>query len=140
MSGEAFTAEEIRFLKALIVGIKSAIGPSIAPDHDLDGGRGDPEVRLDVRDWKGAPCKGRRMSDCPPEFLEMLADTLDWMADNPREGKEKFTEQTRRDAARARGWAKRGREELAKTQARPAQSKPNGAPPRRLAPGEDPFA
>lgn len=82
---------------------------AVAPDSDLDGERGDPEVRRDPKRWSGAPQAPCRMSECPPDYLDVLADLLDWKADHPREGKEQYVRFDRAAAARARGWAKRKR-------------------------------
>lgn len=94
-----------------------ANGPkAVASDRDLDGAYGNPEIKFNPRDWAGASCKGRRMSECPPEFLALLAQTFDYFADqaevkNERTEKGKpVADYKRADAARARGWAKRMRE------------------------------
>lgn len=85
--------------------------PSIATDQDLDGQYGNPTVRFDPRDWEGDSQKGKHYSDCPPGFLEMLAKTLDYFAGkNEQNGDERKAGFERKDAARARGWAKRIRE------------------------------
>lgn len=94
----------------------SAGGHAIASDRDLDGQYGDPEVRKDPRDWKGVTMKGRRMSECPPDFLDLLAGFFDWAAGQADSKKETTSsgkpvgDFRRADAARARGWAKRIRE------------------------------
>ena len=87
----------------------------IADDRDLDSQWGDEEVRVSPRDWTGEPMKGRRMSECPPAFLDMLADTLDYFARKNEasnalttSGKPKAV-YDRKGAARARGWAARMR-------------------------------
>lgn len=89
----------------------------IASDSDLDGPRGDPEVRFVPRRWTGGDNKGKRYSECEPEFLDMLAEALEWFAQrdddqgavdkngNPR------GRWSRLDASRARGWAQRKRHE-----------------------------
>ena len=103
---EARLMAEIRKLSAVV---PSSNGDAVASDVDLDGTHGDPDVKKDPKRWDGpsqAPC---RMSECPPEYLDVLADFLKWKADHPREGKEKYAEYDRRDAARARGWAARKR-------------------------------
>lgn len=84
-----------------------------ADDRDLDSQYGNPEVKFNPRDWTGLSFKGRRMSECEPTFLLMLADTLDYFADKAEETDERTTSgkpvapYKRKDAARARGWAKR---------------------------------
>lgn len=90
--------------------------PAIATDKDLDGRFGDPEVRMRVRDWSGPDMKGKRMSQCPAAFLDLLAETLEWAAGKADANHEttdsgKPVGQYRRaDAARARGWAQRIRD------------------------------
>ena len=88
--------------------------PEIAPDRDLDGKYGDPIVRAtDPRDWNGPSMKGNHFSQCPPEYLDMLAERFDYFAEKAeRQGITASNGQpaapyNRRDAARARGWAKR---------------------------------
>src|SRR5262245_48384247 len=51
-------------------------GGEIASDADLDSARGDPEVRFIPKRWSGADMKGKRFSECEPEFLDMLADAF----------------------------------------------------------------
>lgn len=87
---------------------------AVAPDRDLDGKYGDPEIKAkDPRDWTGPTMKGRRFSECPPEYLDMVAERLDYFAEQAEaEGKvtssgKPVAPYNRADAARARGWAKR---------------------------------
>ena len=84
-----------------------------APDSDLDGQYGDPEIKKDPPRWQGrryAPC---RMSDTCPEYLDALASFFDWQAGkDDQAGKttgngKPSSSYKRRDAARARGWAQR---------------------------------
>jgi hypothetical protein len=86
-------------------------GPSIASDADLDGQYGDPEVKAkDPRDWTGPTMRGKRFSQCPAEYLDMVADRLDYFCSQNAGGSEdeqKKAKYQRLDAARARGWAKR---------------------------------
>lgn len=98
-------------LKTLIRMQASTTGPSasVASDADLDGQYGNPEVRAkDPRDWTGEPMKGRRFSECPPDYLDMIADRFDYFASKEEDPKK--AGYSRKDAARARGWAKRIRE------------------------------
>lgn len=88
-------------------------GGEVATDSDLDSPRGDPEVRFIPKRWSGADMKGKRFSECEPEFLDMLADAFDWFANRDDEsgavdknGNPK-SRWGRLDAARARGWANR---------------------------------
>jgi hypothetical protein len=90
-------------------------GIEVASDSELDSLRGNPEVRFIPRRWSGADCKGKRYSECEPEFLDMLAEALEWFAQREEESgavdkngnpKSKWT---RLDASRARGWSARRR-------------------------------
>lgn len=91
----------------------TSAGIEVASDAELDSLRGNPEVRFIPRRWSGADCKGKRYSECEPEFLDMLAEALEWFAQREEESgavdkngnpKSKWT---RLDASRARGWAAR---------------------------------
>lgn len=88
----------------------------VAPDADLDGPYGDPELRFTPRDWTGEPHKGRRFSECPPDLLDLVASSLDYFAAKAeKEGKttasgKPVADFNRKDAARARGWAARLRQ------------------------------
>lgn len=111
-----------RNVKALLArgassgGSSRSAAPPVADDRDLDGKYGDEEVKFSPRDWAGPSMRGRRMSQCPPEFLDALASAFDYFAKkNDANGEEtdKGTPKSvfdRRAAARARGWAKRLRE------------------------------
>ena len=105
-------------LKALVAAANrraAANGPAVADDRDLDSQYGDEELRFTPRDWTGEPCKGRRMSDCPAELLEIMAASFDFFAKKNNEkglkddkGRPKSF-YDKRSAARARGWAARKR-------------------------------
>lgn len=98
-------------LKALLrsQGSQSAIPANVASDADLDGQYGNPEVRAkDPRDWTGEPMKGRRFSECPPDYLDMIAKRFDYFASKEEDPKK--AGYSRKDAARARGWARRIRD------------------------------
>jgi hypothetical protein len=88
-------------------------GHEVATDADLDSPRGNPEVRFVPRRWSGAEHKGKRFSECEPEFLDMLAEAYEWFAQRDDEsnavdknGNPK-SRWSRLDASRARGWAAR---------------------------------
>lgn len=89
--------------------------PEIADDRELDSQYGDPQVKFMPRDWTGDDYKGARMSECPAELLDMLAETFDYFARKAEESNELTSSgkpvapYKRKDAARARGWAKRNR-------------------------------
>lgn len=115
------TEETLRLLRSIDASLKQLVvkqqGPTasgvVATDRDLDGKYGNPPVKFNPRDWTGASCKGRPLSDCPPEFLDLLAETFDYfarVADEKNETTEKgkpVGDYKRHDAARARGWAAR---------------------------------
>jgi hypothetical protein len=123
------------------IGAKPAAGAfraaaQVATDSDLDGQYGNPEIRRDPKDWKGESFVGRCFSDCPAEYLDLVANLNDWRAKKDDEAgaagevnsknKPKDGHFARLDAARARGWAARAR----------SAPRPK-APPRPAA--EDPF-
>jgi hypothetical protein len=96
--------------------------PPSAVDADIDDPQyGDPKVRFDPRDWKGASHKGEAMSRCPPAFLRELASALEYFAtkndqNNALDAKGRPKSYwDRKDAAKARAWA--------------ARIEANGAPP-----------
>ncbi len=95
---------------------RAAAPPTIASDRDLDGKWGDPEIKFMPRDWHGESYKGRRLSECPPDLLDQLAESFDYFgrrADEKGETTDKgksVGDYRRADAARARGWAKRIRD------------------------------
>jgi hypothetical protein len=103
---------------AIIDGVSGAAsqrGPSgnaglvVADDADLDGKFGDPPVRFAPRRFAGGEqYVGRTYSECPSDFLDALAEALEWSANNPKPGKDpKYSDYDRKDAARARGWSRR---------------------------------
>ena len=88
-----------------------------ATDRDLDGDYGDPIVKAkSPRDWTGEPMLGRKFSECPAEYLDLVAERLDYFAGQSEATGElasngkPVADYKRLDAARARGWAKRVRE------------------------------
>lgn len=120
-------------LKQLLAQTKAHTPKEIASDADLDGQYGDPIVKVkDPRDWTGPSMKGRRFSECPSEYLEMVASRLDFFAESAeRENKiasngKPEAPYRRRDAARARGWAQRVRNGWKST--RPATTANASAP------------
>lgn len=110
-------------------------------DVDIDGPRGDPEVRFMPKRWTGPDRKGQKFSACEPEFLDLLADAYEWFAQRDDEsgavdknGTPK-SRWSRLDAARARAWSARlrgGEAPAANRRARPASPPP--APARRAPP------
>ncbi len=94
--------------------VKAAQGKpdsSVASDRDLDSQWGDPVVKAkDPRDWTGAPQQGKKFSECPAEYLDMVADRLDYFTSQnagATEEDQKKLKYQKLDAARARGWAAR---------------------------------
>lgn len=114
---EALLTRCIALLERQASAPSAASAPNIAPDHDLDGQWGDPEVRKDSPQWiklGGESYVGRKFSECPADYLEALASFFDWKAGKDEADgspeKLKYAGYSRKDAGRARGWAKRNRE------------------------------
>jgi hypothetical protein len=101
---------------------------AIASDRDLDGQYGDPTIKKDPARWKGESFVGYRYSETTPEYLEEVASFHDWRASKDDEANAVDTKGrpksywARKDAALARGWAKRLR---ARPAAPPASPPPN---------------
>lgn len=98
-------------VKRIELRLAKAGGAGAATDVDLDGAHGNPVIKKDPKRWTGASYAGCNFSDCPAEYLDVLAEFKDWQAGmDERKGtdddrrKAKFN---RLDAARARGWAQR---------------------------------
>ncbi len=101
-------------LKQLLALQRGSMPPAIASDADLDGQFGDPIVRAkDPRDWTKESQLGKPFSECPAEYLDLVASRLDFFAEKAEaEGTlttsgKPVAPYNRRDAARARGWAQR---------------------------------
>lgn len=115
-----YGAEVLRLLTSIDASLKLLTkqqgAHAVADDRDLDSQYGNPIVKFNPRDWTGPSFKGRPMSDCDPEFLELLAQTFDYFGDKAEETNERtdkgkpVADYKRKDAARARGWAKRIRD------------------------------
>lgn len=109
------SVETIALLKSIDASLKALVRATVPPPPaDLDGQYGDPLVTAsDPRDWLGDPMKGRRFSECPEAYLELVASRLDYFADKAAEKGELTSSGKPRepllrlDAARARGWAER---------------------------------
>lgn len=88
-------------------------GSDVADDRDLDSQYGDEQIKFSPRDYSGPSVKGLRMSECPPEALDLLATAYEFFAQKNDDNGEKTTQGKpkstfdRRSARRARGWAKR---------------------------------
>ncbi len=76
-------------------------------DNVCNGPHGDPTVKAkSPRDWTGPDMKGRKFSECPPTYLDLMADRFDYFAS--KEGAdEKDVRYAKLDAQRARAWAAR---------------------------------
>lgn len=124
MSASADTLRLLTSIDASLRRIADVLAP--APVN-LDGPYGDPVVRHEkVRDWNGDSMKGRHFSECPPEFLDVLAPMLDYFASNTDVSTEDGAKKQKFDlmnASRARAWAKRLRDGW-----KPAQPQQTGAP------------
>lgn len=91
----------------------TAAKSAVASDHELDGPDADEIVKLKPRDWTGDDFREGRMSQCPPEYLELLATAYDYFAKRSDEKGEVDSHgrpksfYALRTARRARGWAAR---------------------------------
>ncbi len=113
-------AEIILILRSIDASLKTLVAqassqpqppqPDVASDADLDGQYGDPVVKArDPREWSGETQVGKRFSECPSAYLDMVAARLDYFSSKlgDTEDDRKKRLYNTRDAARARGWAKR---------------------------------
>lgn len=87
----------------------------VATAADLDSTYGDEPVKFNPKFWSGDSCKGKTMSECPPDFLDMLAESFGYFAGLSEAAGTKTTsgkpkaDYERRSERRARGWAARMR-------------------------------
>lgn len=109
---------------------RNASGGEVANDRELDSEWGNPQIRKDPPRWNGPSFVGCNYSDATPDYLESLAGFLDWRAAKDEEsgrttaaGKP-AAPYSRRDAARARGWAQRLRNGWQRSAAAPAGDVP----------------
>lgn len=82
-------------------------GSLAAPVNDAAalGPHGDPIIKAkDPRDWSGDPMTGKHFSECPPEYLDLLAERYDYFATKDDQTPEKIR-YAKLDASRARAWA-----------------------------------
>ncbi len=107
--------EKVAALESRIAKLEAS-APVVA---DIGGPYGDPEIRKDPssKHWSGASCAGKKMSQCPADYLNAFARWKD--ACVYMKGKEletltdpqaiadttKYAGYDRKDAARARAWA-----------------------------------
>ncbi len=82
---------------------------AVADDRELDSPMGNPQVRKDPPRWGGDSMVGRTLSECSAEFLECFAEFKTYTGSNPRDvpNGAKYAEYDLKDAARARGHARR---------------------------------
>jgi hypothetical protein len=135
MSMEDVQLEQLKMLRSIDATLKQILaarksapasgGAAVAPASDLDSQYGDPEVRNDPRDWSGPSMKGRKLSECPADYLDMWAEMKDYFAGKER-SENKMTskgnpawEFSLKDAARARGWSARIRAGLVEQKPEP---------------------
>lgn len=117
-------------------------GGEVAPadDRECESEHGDPSVNKDPsqRDWDGPSMVGKRYSECPSDYLIALARFKEWSAGNNdtkaaagNEKAGKYASYDRKDAARARGWARRnaGKDMSAKADGDPMPEIPFGEEP-----------
>jgi hypothetical protein len=101
---------------------------NVAPLSDIQGQYGDIEIKKDPKRWTGQPLAPIRASQCPPDYLDIVAAFLEWKAGkNDAAGKEKYAEYDRRDAARCRRWAIEMREGRVKQA--PVRERDDSPPP-----------
>lgn len=95
---------------------RAARPKAVASAHDLDSKYGNPVLKFRPRDWTGPSFKNVPFSECPAELLDLVADSLDYFAqqadlkDERTEKGKPVSDFKRADAARARGWAHRIRQ------------------------------
>lgn len=100
---------EIRNILAELLALsksKRAAKAEPAVAVDLDGQYGDPLIKAkSPREWSGPDMLGRHLSECPPEYLDMLAARYDYFAGKEEDPKKKHYAVL--DAAKCRAWAAR---------------------------------
>jgi hypothetical protein len=102
--------ERVTKLEGLVKSLQAAIEPA-----DIDSQYGDPEVRKDPtpKYWTGESCVGKKLSQCPADYLDAFAkykDACAFMSEKEATpDKLKYAGYDRRDAKRARAWADRVR-------------------------------
>jgi hypothetical protein len=96
--------ETIRLLMSIDAKL-GALLVALAPK--VDEPQGDPVIKAkSPKDWCGDDMAGRKMSECPPAYLDMVAARADHFAQkNADAGDATKAGYDRRDAARARAWA-----------------------------------
>lgn len=134
--------QRVAELEAFVDAMKQAIGapktvkhrttradgsePEVAGDELLSKPWADMESKRDPKFWNGESFVGRRFSECPAEYLTMLAEFHDWKA---KKGKE---EDPPRLNSKGEPWWKS--DELIAKVARGWAARANGRPAARPAP------
>lgn len=107
------TAETLALLTSIDASLKELLALSKSKKRaetpvDLDGPRGNPVVKAkDPRDWTQESMVGKRLSECPATYLDLLAERYDYFARKDTDPQKQAWAQL--DAARAAGWAARVR-------------------------------
>ena len=106
---EKTALEHLASIDAGIQRLILVLSPQKPVHVNLDDQWGDPVIKAkDPRDWAGDTMQGKKFSECPAEYLDLLADRYDYFSE--RETDPKKAGYNRMDAARARGWAARIRD------------------------------
>lgn len=127
-------------------------GGEVASDYEMGGMYGDKVIGKDPKQWLdqgGESYAGNKMSECPSDYLLAVAGLYEWQARKdeeqgktyrPKSGKNVGVDMPtaplkRKDAALARGWAKRNAGAQSAPQApsaaptrQPRQAVPQGPP------------
>jgi hypothetical protein len=111
------TLRELRQINATLTAIAGTLldmadkfnGHTVKPavnDSACNGPHGDPIIKAkDPRDWSGPPMNGKHFSECPPEYLDLMASRYDYFATKDEDAtKQRYA---KLDASRARAWAAR---------------------------------
>lgn len=120
--------QEIREMRLLFEASNS--GAPLAPAND----KFDPKVSFCPKNWKGEDLKGRKFSECPAKFLDILAHALVYIAGKERDERKMWNNEpsykrTLQTAGQANRWALRHR----------LEGRPDDAPVRPQA-DVNPFA
>lgn len=108
------TMEMMRLIREVHAAVTKpgVVGPVMPmSDAELDSEYGNFIVHRDPKRWTGQSYAGRRISECPPEYLDVLGEFKAWQAGKDREkGTEEGNKKAgynAKDAARCAGWAAR---------------------------------
>ncbi len=98
--------EKLDVMLAQLNEILDRLPPAVASPQQIRGKYGDPKINFDPKVWKGPSFKGSTASQASSEFLEVYAETLEYMAGHPKADSDpKFIGYNRRDAKLCRRWA-----------------------------------